>query len=89
MAKKTTAQKPAATHREESLGTWLHKHLTTIKGIGLIVVGLILIGITSPVIVRLLILLAGASLVYSGLIILKARHITKFIDEAIRKMRER
>ena len=89
MAKKATTPKPTPSKQSESVGSWLHKHFTAIKGIGLIVVGLLLIGITSPVIVRLLILLAGASLVYSGLIILKARHITKFIDEAIRKMRER
>lgn len=63
--------------------------MSTIKGISLIIVGLLLIGITSPVIVRLLILVAGGFLVYSGLLVLRAHHVTRFIDEAIRKMREK
>ena len=75
--------------KEESFLDWTNRHMNTIKGVGLIVVGLLLIGITSPVIVRLLILMAGCFLVYSGLIILRARHVTKFIDEAIKKMREK
>lgn len=74
---------------EESFVAWLGRHMTTIKGISLLLVGLLLIGITSPVIVRLLILIAGGFLVYSGLLILRAHHITDMIDDAVRKIRDK
>ena len=86
MAKKTLS-KTVTSRREESVSDWISRHINTIKGISLITVGLLLIGITSPVIVRLLILIAGGFLVYSGLLVLRAHHVTNFIDEAVRKMR--
>ena len=89
MAKKAPSKPTPRKKTEESFSNWARRHMSTIKGISLIIVGLLLIGITSPVIVRLLILVAGGFLVYSGLLVLRAHHVTRFIDEAIRKMREK
>ena len=89
MTKKIQPRKTTRTRAqsEESFGAWLSRHMTTIKGVSLLVVGLLLIGITSPVIVRLMILIAGGFLVYSGLLILRAHQLTDLIEEILNKFR--
>ena len=77
--------KKAAT--EESLSVWLSRHAATIKGMTLVIAGLVLIAFTSPVIVKLMVLVAGGLLVYAGLTVLRANSITNFIDEVMRRMR--
>lgn len=72
---------------EESLSAWLSCHAATIKGMMLVIAGLVLIAFTSPVIVKLMVLVAGGLLVYAGLTVLRANSITNFIDEVMRRMR--
>lgn len=79
MAKKTVTQ--------DSLSTWLSANAATIKGLILVTAGLVLIAVTSPVIVKLMVLVAGGLLVYAGLTVLRANSVTNFIDEVLRRIR--
>jgi len=68
------------------VGKFAGKHLTTIKGLSFLICGLILIGLTSPVIIKLLVLIAGGFLVYAGLQTLRYNGITRFIDDVLKKI---
>lgn len=77
------SRKNASQKQEESFDfqTWFKTHYIPLKGGAFVISGLVLVGLTSNVIIKLILLTVGIMLIYSGLQVLGFTHITRLIDQ--------
>ena len=63
------------------------KHLSLIKGLIALIFGISLIYLSHKLIINIIVFSAGLLLIYYGLIMLKLRKITDFIDGIVARLR--
>ncbi|MBU1007857.1 hypothetical protein KKA53_02155 [Candidatus Dependentiae bacterium] len=67
---------------------WGGKHITLIKGLLALLFGVALLYRSHRVFINFIVFCSGSALIYYGLVELKLRKITDFIDKMIAKLRK-
>lgn len=63
------------------------KHTGVLKGFSFMFCGFILVALTSPVIVKLLVLIGGLFMIYAGLHLLQVTQVTHFINDVLHSLK--
>lgn len=72
----------------EATISWGKKHMTFLKGLGALLFGISLVSLSHRLILNLIVFTAGLLLIYYGLVILKLKKITDFIDKLLSNLKK-
>lgn len=69
------------------VSSWGGKHISLLKGLGALLFGTALIYLSHKLLINILVFIFGAALIYYGLVELKLKKITDFIDKILAKFK--
>lgn len=68
---------------------WSSKHIALLKGLGALLIGILFVYLSHKLILNLIVFSGGLLLIYYGLVKLKLKKITDFIDKIVAKFKRK